>query len=804
MERAYAQARHWPADRAWRRAYLQVSEGRVSSGMGMYLCLLDYYARRDGIRELFETCEWILTRMEDLNAADKLSMCRIVCHIVKSLKDDEFDVHEARLKLILRLPLAVILDAVAEQRLSCALTGLLEFSRVFEESVTLKQCSDFEGDFLGVALAIDRAIRAGHVRDKVKASETKTREEYDRERTEAIDMADAIKKKLQEPPYKTFSFNDEASRRERLGKEWQQRQAEQWSNAMQGSGSSPPPEPYVPPDPSVPQLPPPLAHPVQSSEKKPMWGMSAEPDKPAELMPAGHSDLSGATKLQKAENELVEAYRAFGAKSTQVAQYLAHLIEVKAEHFPAMKIDAEVEQLKEIVADESVEISPYLLRKILSTIGNTDERQHLLSILAFIEQSILSRREESVGLDISLGIALWRLISLWRETDSLVEGRAYCDLLLQRLAGTRGLDDPIVRQVSSAIVFMARFRTGERNLRRGSDALSLKAIDESAEFAAMLTTLALDDLHVGRTDSAELILNELLWFYSDTVGDVSRKVGEMLWLTQETTLNRVRACTLALVRQSEKMAADTYLNARLGAHAKRLLERIEDIEFGNEILAALIIARRDENAYESYQDRMDQVKEILSLRNYVRRFEEEAGIEWKVAIDSAQEKAKAQPKSKSEGILLKLKSLAENKEWTNFAAVWKKGAQLIDGGDCVYRLGQMGLLAARDGKFDICENIIALLNQHVSPSCVHVFNCLSEICAKRFLELKDYKRAADLIERALSNKHQLGDFCNCLRLQLAEIYVSTGNLFEATALIYEAYSNIPDSETGSAKQLIVS
>lgn len=777
MERAYAQARHWPADRAWRRAYVQMSAGQVSPGVGMYLCLLDHYARRDGIRELFETCEWLLARMEALKPAERLSMCRIVCHMIRSLKEDEFDVREARLKLILRIPLAVIMDAVAEQRLSCALTGLLEFSRVFEESVTLKQCSEFEGDFMGVALAIDRAIRAGNVRDKVKASETKTREEYDRERLEAISMTDAIKKKLKEQTPALWASS------------WQKKDAPDEPTETEVSQTMEPASEFkvvCEPDQRFAQSEPAVAQPLRdvSDVVPPLTRNSIE-------------------KLAKAKNEVASAMRVFGPRSSEVAHRLSDLIELTSERFPAVNVDAQIEQLKEIVTDEQVDLSPYLMRKILSTIGNTDERKHLLAVLSVIEKSILSRKEKQIGLDLSLGITLWRLVALWRETDTLIEGRAYCDLLLQRLARSRSLDDPIVRQVSSAVIFMANLKPKIGMPEDQSVGYHLKAIDESAEFAAMLTVLALDDYHAGRMHSVELILNELLCFYSDTVGDASRRVGEMLWLTQETSLNKMRSCTLALVRHSDKWASDEYLNVRLGAHVKRVLERIADAQYGNEILAALILTRRDAETYKSFDDRLEQLKHVLALRNHAVNCEREASEEWKWEFSNAKIKAKSQPKSKSVAILSRLEGLASKKDWKNFASVLKKGATLLNVDESIYRLAQIGLHAVCDGQLELGEDIIVLLGNHVSPSCIHVFNYLSEECARRHFDQKEYKQAAQQIERALSNKHQLGDFCNCLRLQLAEIHIAMGNLFEATALIYEAYSNIPDSEIGGAKQFLL-
>ena len=796
MERAYVQARTWPADRAWKRAYTQVSERKLALGTGMYLCLLDYYARRDGIKELFETCEWILMRMESLRPEERLSVCKIVCSIVKSLKEDEFDVKEARLKLILRIPLAVILDAVAEHRLSCALTALLEFSRVFEESVTLKQCSEIEGDFLGVALAIDRAIRAGTVRDKVRSGELKSRAEYDKERLEAINTADVITDKLEREAKaraEVREFEDD------LKKKLEQ-QPELWSQQSENpagdtEGNCDPAMPSMP-DLAMPLLPPGELPTLKVEDKNPTYAVGQNPPQ---------SVQTSVDKLTSAESDLEAKVALFGPRSSQVAHALANLIELKAENFPALSVDAQIEQLKDIALDSSVQLSPYIMRKILSTIGSTDERQHLLSVMAIIEKSILIRREENVGLDVSLGISLWRLICLWKATNTLVEGHAYCDLLLQRLMRTRDLNDPVVRQVSSATVFLSKqIKVAKKSCFESTDAAVLKQVDESAEFAAMLTVIALDDYHAGRLESVRLVLNELLCFYSDNIGDNSRRVGEMLWLAQETSLSKMRFCTLSLIQHSQKAAKDKYLQWKLGVHMKRILEKTNDIEIVNELLAALIITRRDENMYESFDDRMQQMKEVLSLRGFVRSFEKEAEVERLREHADDEGSPKRLRKAESAKLLLKLEKLAERKDWKEFVSAWRRVVNLLVPGDSVYRLGQLGLLAVNDDQLDICERIVKVLEKHVSPSCIHVTNYLSEECARRFLRMKNYERAAHQIERALSNEHQFGDLCNCLRLQLAEIYVALGNLFEATVLIYEAYSNIPDSDYGGAKQMLLS
>lgn len=740
MERAFVQARPWPADRAWKRAYTQMAEGQLAIGVGMYLSLLDYYARRDGIRELFETCEWLLARLASLHPSERLSVCKVVCCIVKSLKEDEFDIKEARLKLILRIPLAVILDAVAEQRLSCALTGLLEFSRVFEESVTLKQCSDIEGDFLGVALAIDRAIRAGTVRDKVKASE-KTRAEYDAERLAALDMLDA--------------------QRDRFEKETK----------------------------ALPLLPP--------GELPTLQQNMSESQSVPERQTRRYLE-----KTDHAKENLAAAQKPFGPKTSHVAQSLATLIYLGPEGFSPLDVELSVEKLQEQVADKTVEMHSVLLQRVLSAIGRSNERISHLTTLAVIENVYQTSWEEPRRLAACLGIILWRLPVLWCQTDSLLEGRAYLELLLRKLALIRSLEDPFVRQISSAIQFISSELVTKQSKRFEEISIEQRSITESAEYAAMLTALAIDQLQYERSESVQLVLDEFAGFYSRAVGGMGYWAGEMLWLTQETSIRGLRGFTLSLIRQSQSAAYDRNSSERVGVHVRRLLDRVEDFDYANEILAQLIISKRDCNAYDSYEDRLFQVKNLLSWRFYLRDFEKESSEELNRAQGA--DKAKRQQTSNSEAVLKKLLQLAEGKEWSKFVSNWRKASDHLNIDDSVCRLGQIGVLALRSEEIDICVDIIDFLRDRVPYSFMYVFNYLSELCANRLSERKDYARASAILEGALSDSHQLGDFCNIFRLQLAEIYVALGRFFEATVLIYEAYSNIPDSECGGAQQALVS
>lgn len=726
MERAYVQARKWPADRAWRRAYVEMEEGQLCAGIGMYLCLLDHYARREGVRELFETCEWLLNKTVELKPAERLSVCRIVCHVVKSLKEDEFDLNEARLKLILRIPLAVILEAVAEQRLSCALTGLLEFSRVFEESLTLKRCSDFEGDFRGVAVSIDRAIRAGRVRDDIKESEERT-----------LGAIDAAEQRI---------------------KAWKEYKAQQ--EAAQSASSDEPTQ---------------LPWPEQEEEASGETQVQSSADKPTSL-----------SKLSKAESDLEAAIKSFGVQSAEVAHRIADLIEVKSECFPDLVTDDDFKRLSEIVSDGSVDISPYVLRKILAAVGSTDERKNLLSVLTVIEEAVLLKREEQVGLDISLGITLWRLICLWRSNDCLPEGTAYCEVLQRRLLDSRGPDDPVVRQILSAIGFLSALQAGNFKWQENFLGAQSSKTNEAAEFVAMLSTMALDEMVNGRHENAERIMNELLWFYTDTVGDTTRLVGRMLWLLQETSLNKLQKPLASLVHQSQKFASDIYLKTCLMNDLRRIFTLTPDEEKKRELLSCLLLARETVAQHEDYESALAELKKVLALTNFVESYDQEAEAERR-RIQTPSEKY-----LESATVITQLEKHATKKQWKKIAERLNQDRRLIDVDSCFYRLVCIGVAAARANQVDVCKKIAAMLHIETTPTCIRAFNFLIAELKMSLMRSGSSEEALEWIAETLCIRHQTVDSANCLRLQLAELEVMNGNLFESTALIYQAFMQIPE------------
>ena len=735
MERAYVQARKWPADRAWRRAYVEMEEGQLCAGIGMYLCLLDHYARREGVRELFETCEWLLNKTVELKPAERLSVCRIVCHVVKSLKEDEFDLNEARLKLILRIPLAVILEAVAEQRLSCALTGLLEFSRVFEESLTLKRCSDFEGDFRGVAVSIDRAIRAGRVRDDIKESEERT-----------LGAIDAAEQRI---------------------KAWKEYKAQQ--EAAQSASSDEPTQ---------------LPWPEQEEEAPGETQVQSPADKPTSL-----------SKLSKAESDLEAAIKSFGVQSAEVAHRIADLIEVKSECFPDLATDDDFKRLSEIVRDPSVDISPYILRKVLAAVGSADERKNLLSILTIIEEAVLVKRERQIGLDLSLGITLWRLICLWRSNDCLAEGAAYCEVLQSRLADKFGAFDPVVRQVLSAVRFLNTLQVGRFKLEEKFLGAQSSKTKEAAEFVSMLATLSLDEVCRGQVANAEKVMNELLCFYSDTLGDSRREVGEMLWLLQETKINQLQDVAKSLILLSHKYAVDDYLSGRLRGHVKRLVSFVNDQNRKNELLSVLLVSKQNSNEYDKA---LEETKNILSLCSYTENYDSE------VAAEGKSIRKGKWLKSKSTTILLKLEKLCAEQNWHEFSKVLERDGISVDADASYYSLLQLGLQLLKHNKLTLCEKISNVIFPHTSRSRARAFNHLTEQCKSAWIAESNWQCAAEKLELALDGNFQSQEQKNRLCIQLAEIKTAQGNLFEATALIYQAFSRIPDAELDQDVPLIES
>jgi hypothetical protein len=428
-------------------------------------------------------------------------------------------------------------------------------------------------------------------------------------------------------------------------------------------------------------------------------------------------------------------------------------------------------------------------------VGKADERQQMLAVLAALEKSILSRKEQIVGLDVSLAIALWRLIGLWHGAETLIEGQAYCSMLYQRLSQEKEESDPVVRQVSSALAFISRLRSGEIGFE--SKYGEVKVIDESAEFAAMLTAMALDERSRGDVRRAEVILNELVWFYSDAVSDASRRIGEMLWLLQETDLREHKQYTVSLVRQAQSIAKDEYLESRLFLHLKRIFELIDDEDYRMEVLSTLIFEKNKTLMSES-KNSVAEIKRMLSLAASKSYFAEESKAETKSDF------ANMIWKSKSIKTLQALQKCAERKDWRKFAAVFDKESNAIHVDKCFYRLVELGLKAVGDFQILQSEKIVDLLLSHVTPSCVHAVDHLVEKLKCLLVSSENLYEASDLLQKVLSNKHQSALLKNRLRIQLAEVHVSMGNLFEATTLIYLAFSEIPEPEYGGAEPPLLS
>ncbi len=416
--------------------------------------------------------------------------------------------------------------------------------------------------------------------------------------------------------------------------------------------------------------------------------------------------------------------------------------------------------------------------------GATDERTGLLKVLTTIEKSVLTKRERQLGVDISLGITLWRLISLWRENNSLVEGRAYCELLQQRIVEVKGADDLVVRQVASAIKFIDFLEVGRVE---GTDKLLVtrtKWLDETAVFAAMLSTIALEDIGNSRNQNAEFVMNELLCFYADTIGDGSRRVGEMLWLLQETHLNQLQKAVISLISQSKKCARDTYLESRLRVNLRRLVSLIEEPERRTEIVSSLLFEQYGSNAYDQ---KLEEIKEIVALCTFKESFENEAKVERKRILTGLS------LMSESSSVLVQLELLCMEKNWAEFQSKFEKDGPSINVDESFYSLVQLAIYLLKNKQIPYSISVVNMLLPHTTPSCAVAFNYLIEEIKRQQVVQGKPESAIAMLELALSGQFQSPEWKNRLRLQLAELKVLTGNLFEATVLIYQAFSDIPDA-----------
>lgn len=720
MECAYVQARVWPPDRVWRRANTYVSEGVNSKGIGVYLCLLEYYFKINALSELLDTVWFIANFVTRIDDKEKLSVAIITSYIIGELlnagiAEDDFDKGDLRIKMISLLPLTVIKYFSQAQHAADLLIAIRCYSSAIDETLTVEICE----------LTFQRYL----------------------------EIANSI----------TLKFNNE--------KHAEQMQAAQKAAFVAGKTDLAKRffEAEVLPGHNVPQV----------------YGKSSEP-----LLP------SVPDKVQDAENNVANAEKEFGPRSHQVAHRLAELVEIRFELSTAESIEPAVSRLCELVSDPNVEFSPYVLRRILRLVGRANEKENLLAVLASIEKEILSRKEKSEGLDISLALTLWRLIGLWSASETLVEGRAYLEELFEKVKAEKSTSKEVNKQFKSAIDFISRLLEGESIVEKPISAFCSQAVDETSEFIAMLSLLALINLHQNEEQNVELILNELLQFYSDTIGDASRRVGEMLWLLQETSLRSNKATLFSLIKFCQKKASDEYLKFRMELHLNRMALLIDDPDYLQNVVSWALVSGSSKG-HEFL--RWEATNRLLSLLTLKRDFSLEADIE----RSKEWEGEKIDLRTKSSSVLKKMEQHADRKEWIKFATGFVSNHCSINLDKSVFRLLNLALSAIRDRELMHAQALVDLVQPVLVDVNIYAYNAVVDKLAVAWTVTGERKRAIKLLQTASDVVFQTEETRSIFTVKLAELYVAEGNLFAATVLLYQAFFGIPDSQDTKADDALL-
>jgi len=233
---------------------------------------------------------------------------------------------------------------------------------------------------------------------------------------------------------------------------------------------------------------------------------------------------------------------------------------------------------------------PASSRSVLMS-GQIHNQETLLPLIEELERSILLRKSDQIGYDINTGPALMRLVGLWQATGTWDRGEEFCSKLLNRAREVLSADDFAVRQLQSIHDRVSQLRLGHQV--DASVSLRAEVYDHCEEYVLALTTLALDHLNAGRRDVAGAILQELLLFYKDCVGEPSIRVGEMLWLLTATELVDIGTFAARLIELSESRAHDRYLIERLNQQVVGLVKSVSDRSRAKSLLEHTIAIRKE-------------------------------------------------------------------------------------------------------------------------------------------------------------------------------------------------------------------
>lgn len=693
MESAYVQARVWEPDRVWRRGNAYITEGVYSKGIGVYLCLLEYYFKINALSELLDTIWFLANFLSRIDDKEKVSLAKISSYVIQELLDsdlleNDFKKGDLRIKMIAILPLTIIKEFSNTNQSADLLIAMRCLSSAMEENLTVENCEANLALYSEIANNMTLKFQNDKHVEQMQAAQ----------KAAFIAGRTTLEKRL---------FSDETLPSEDV------------------------------------------------SEHSPILRQATE------IVIA---------KVQEVAEPTVES------KFHDVFHRLSTLIKPPV-----------VEGTKERERPET-EYSQDSICNILRSVGSVKEKSNLLALLKSLEKEAVSKKDKHGDLDLCLALTLWRLIDLWSDGGALVEGRAHLENLLEKLKREKSSPKDFVKQLKSAIEFSSTLLDGDWAVEKTIGAAHHQALEETSECVAILSLLALHFMHNRDEQSVELIQTVMLNLYSDTTGDVARRVGEMFWLLQETSLRANKASLFSLVKLCQRKANDEYLKFRMEFHLNRMALLIEEPMYLQYLISWALVAGSANNSHEYL--RWEVTNRLLSLLTMKRDFTEEADAE-RIRYE---ERDKVDLKTKSSSILKKMEQHAEKKEWMKFATGFVSNHSSIEVDKSVFRLLNIALAAIRDDELLHAQALLDLVHPALIDLNIYAYNAVVDKLAVAWTLKNERKRAIKLLQTASAVVFQTEETESIFAVKLAELFVADGNLFGAVVLLYEAYFGVPDSQ----------
>jgi hypothetical protein len=528
----------------------------------------------------------------------------------------------------------------------------------------------------------------------------------------------------------------------------------------------------------------------------------------------------GELKRQLLHLQLSEVGETYGMRSAEVTVALVEILEYYAETDEVPSLTSLLDELAGLCKDDAIELTTYQLRSVFSLSAQLHDRDRLLHILEELERALFHRREVAVGYDHITCAALNRLVELWQATGKLVDGKIFCQELVDRAAARLDPDDLTLRRMRSALTKVQRLIEQSSDYQiivRTAPATAL-GNNEPHEFASQLAFMALDSYHSGNMSVAENILNELLIFYLDCVGEAERLVGEMAWLLMETDLRRFSVVVGNLIEASLRKASNRLLAKRLAANFTHLLALMNGDRASLEILQRTMSTfkfnQRDPNGKDHQlhglllsllDSRLARVQAMKTPRPFRNENAAHSAfckyISCKINMqrlcralvnNSPPDQAKI-----CRGLMWLCEQLALYGDPHAAIHLFESVASVPGSLTNMRAFRITRLLKALSNSIDRADDIMQILD--ASQNMRLIIGALIEY-QDYLSNAKVHDRAIALLRKGLEINSLKAEFKNQLRIRLATQLLIAGNAFEAGVILSEAFSNIPEPHTTTSQQ----